>query len=124
MKKALLTISTVLLITAVVIISRLMFFNSSYFLSSKTDQCRKESGTTEVIAKSLVSGRGDCRITNMGTFKEESFIGLSCKTERGETFSPKLFGSKEACNAYKELNSVEYIGLMLQTMLPPNTTPN
>ncbi len=124
MKKALLSILIVLLIAVVTIISQPMVFNNSYSINRKEDQCRKESGTTEAIAESLVNGQGDCRITNMGSFNNESFVSLSCKTEHGETSSLKLFGSKEACNAYKKLNSVEYIQLMLQTMLPPNTAPN
>jgi hypothetical protein len=101
----------------------LFFMNSSatYTTSNnKEDECKKTVGTPEEAANSLVNSSVDCRVVGKGPFHGAEFIHFTCSPEQGDTTHQFIFGNKEACGAFKELNSVEYIKLHLTTMLPPN----
>lgn len=86
---------------------------------NKDDKCERYFDSPKSVANSLVNSSNRCRIIGKGPFHNAEFLHLKCISENPESVDKFIFGSNKACNAFKELSSVEYIKLHLTTMLPP-----
>ena len=121
MNKLLVTAGIVLAIVVSMLVWVSIYFSSSFAVSSnREDNCKEMSGSPEKVAVTLLNELEGCHIVGRGSFKENVFIHIKCKSEQRESINQFVFGSKEACGAFKKLNSVEYIKLLLQNTLPPN----
>lgn len=110
----------IVIISITIIFIAFVNFNNSYITTNKnTENCIKISGAPEEVASNILKGSDGCRITGKGLFKNTEFINIICNTNNN-SFNKYVFGSKEACDNFKNLNSVEYIKLHLRTMLAPN----
>ena len=96
------------------------FHSGSFTLRNLAkEECIKINTSPEDTAEELIKSQNGCIITGDGVFNGEAFIHVKCNSDQEHLQQQYIFGSRESCNAFKELTNVEYIKVILQNMLPP-----
>lgn len=124
MNKVIITVAIGLGVFSVIFRAYFFFASRSYVASSnRDDHCKTIYDRPKKVVIDILDRRDACRIAGRGSFKDTAFIYLACKPEEGSSFKEFIFGSKEACDSFRKLNSAEYIKLILQNMPPSNEPP-